>query len=169
MLGLAVALAAPARAQVNCTVNNQNSCTAGGANTAINITISRVARLTSPSGTLTLPQPNVNQFDAGFGNPLNVTLNVRANGNWALAIRAGQNTWTATPGTARQDKPVGDLQWSTSGSGPFTNMSTSLVSLASGGATASASPPLFLRARFAWASDRPGNYSIPVQIVLTTP
>lgn len=170
LLGWVVLAAAPLQAQVNCTVNNQATCTAGGAaSTAITITISRVARLLSPSGTLTLPQPNVAQFETGSGTPLSVALNVRANSSWALTIRGGATQWTASPGSAWQTKPVGDLQWSTSVSGPFTNMTTSLVPLASGSATASTSPPLFLRGRFAWANDRPGNYSIPVQIVLTSP
>jgi hypothetical protein len=170
-LVVAVALAAvPARAQVNCTLNNISTCTAGGtAATAITITISTVARLTSPTGTLTLPQPNVTQFEAGVGNPLSVALNVRANTSWALTIRAGSATWTGSPASAWQTKPVGDLEWATTSGGPYTAMTTTPVALANGSASASAAPPLFLRGRFNWAQDRPGNYSIPVQIILTSP
>lgn len=167
----ALALAAvPARAQVNCTLNNVSTCTAGGtAATAITITISTVARLTSPTGTLTLPQPNVTQFEAGTGSPLSVALNVRANTSWALTIRAGATTWTGSPASAWQSKPVGDLEWATSSGGPYTSMTTTPVALANGSATASAAPPLFLRGRFNWVQDRPGNYSIPVQVILTSP
>lgn len=169
-LGALALAAAPAQAQVNCTLNNINTCQAGGtAATAITITISTVARLTSPSGSLTLPQPSVTQFEAGVGNPLAVSLNVRANTSWALTIRSSATTWTGSPASAWQAKPVGDLEWATSGAGPFTAMTTTPVALANGSATASASPPLFLRGRFNWTQDRPGNYSIPVQVILTSP
>lgn len=164
------AAAVPAMAQVNCTLNNVNTCTAGGnASTAITITISTVARLTSPTGSLTLPQPNVTQFEAGAGSPLAVSLNVRANTSWALTIRAGASTWTGSPASAWQTKPVGDLEWATASGGPYTAMTTTPVALANGSATASAAPPLYLRGRFNWVQDKPGNYSIPVQIILTSP
>ncbi len=174
LVGLAAAavLAAPraGQAQVNCTLNNIATCTAGGtAATAITITISTVARLQAPSGSLILPTPDANQFDAGFGSPLSVALNVRANTSWTLAIRGTAALWTAAPGSAWQNKPVGDLQWATNVGGPYTNMTTVLAPLAAGAATASAAPPLFLRGRFAWASDVPGNYSLGVQVVLTAP
>jgi hypothetical protein len=164
------AAAASVGAQANCTVNNQATCTAGGTGTtAITITISTVARLTSPSGSLTLPTPDINQFNAGFGTPLSVALSVRANTTWALSIRGSSNLWTAAPASAWQAKPVGDLQWATNIAGPYTNMTTVLAPLANGAATAAAAPPLFLRGRFAWAQDTPGNYSIGVQVVLTAP
>jgi hypothetical protein len=169
-LGLVSLASSAAEGQVNCTVNNAATCTAGGAaTTAITITISTVARLTSLSSSITLPVPDINQFDAGFGTPVAVALSVRANTTWSLSIRGGAALWTATPGTAWQNKPVGDLQWATSVGGPFTNMTTTLVPLASGTATAGSAPPLFMRGRFQWINDRPGNYTMAVQVVLTAP
>lgn len=173
-LALAVGLlalgASSAQGQVNCSVNNQATCQAGGtATTAITITIATVARLTSPSSTISLPVPDINQFDAGFGTPVAVALSVRANTSWSLSIRGGAALWTGTPASAWQNKPVGELQWATTVGGPFTNMTTSLVPLASGPATATAAPPLFMRGRFQWINDRPGNYTMAVQVVLTAP
>lgn len=162
--------AGPVEGQGNCLVNNVASCTVGGtATTGITVVISTVARLTSLTGTLTLPQPNVTQFEAGAGTPLAVALSVRANTSWVLSIRGTAATWTATPASAWQSKPLADLEWATSAAGPFVAMTTVPVSVTSGSATASASPPLFLRGRFAWAQDVPGNYSMPVQVILTAP
>ncbi len=167
---LAALVAAPLAAQGTCEVNNQASCVFGNdATHAISVTITVAARLTASATSLTLPSPGAASFDAGFGVPASVGLQVRANTSWSVTILALDALWAATPGTARQDKPASDLQFSVAMEGPFTDLSTLGQSVISGVATGTAAPTLYLRAKYAWAMDAAGAYTLPVQLVLTAP
>lgn len=162
--------AAPLAGQGTCEVNNQASCAFGNdAAHAISVTITVAARLTAASTTVVLPVPGVTSFDAGFGTPAAVGLQVRANTSWAVTILAVDPLWAGTPGSARQDKPASDLQFGLSPVGPFTDFTTLAQALTSGAATGTAAPTLYLRAKYAWASDAAGSYTLPIQLVLTAP
>lgn len=170
LLGLLVAPAAGAEAQGNCNVNNRNSCQVGGTATyGMNLTISTVVRLQIPGSPIALATATAAEFAAGFGTPLSVPVNVRANRSWTVTLRGTSATWTGTGPRARLNKPVGDLQWGTAAGGPFTNLSTTAVTLGTGGATAGQPINLHLRTRYTWTLDGPGSYSLPLQLTITAP
>lgn len=175
--GLALALgalwatpAARAAAQGSCDVNNQASCLAGGdATHAITVTVTVAARLTVGSFTVALPGPAVASFDAGFGTAVSVPLSVWANTSWVVAVSSLDPLWTATPGSAWQSKPVTDLQWGLAAAGPFTDVTTTPVTVQTGSAVAAGSVPLHLRAKFSWLQDAPGAYELPLTVTITAP
>lgn len=167
---IAALMTGPAAAQGNCTVNNQASCTFGNSATyALTITVTAAVRLETTATTITLPTPTGTDFDNIFGTPASLGINVRSNRAWALSLRATTTTWTATGVGARANRPVGDLQWATAPAGPYTNMTTTNVSLGSGAPTAGANSTLYLRGRYSWILDTPGAYSLSVQLTLTAP
>lgn len=166
------AVVGPARlsAQGSCFVNNQATCTAGGdAANAITVTITVATRLSVPLTTVSVPGPTAANYEVGFGAAVNVPLTVSSNSSWAISLSVANPLWTATPGTARQNKPAADLQWATASAGPFTDATTTPVSVFAGAPVGGGVSPLFLRARFEWAVDTPGNYEIPVQLTITAP
>jgi hypothetical protein len=159
-----------AGAQGSCEVNNQATCTAGGdAAHSITVTISVATRLTVPATIVAVPGPTSANYEVGFGTAVNVPVSVWANSGWAIALSTGTPLWSGTPGSARQDKPAADLQWGTTSIGPFTDASTTPVSVQTGAPIGGGVVPLFLRARFQWALDTPGSYEIPVQLTITAP
>lgn len=161
---------ARAEAQLTCTVSVAGACTVGGAaSAAINITIQPATRVTMASSTVTIPQPTDASYTAGFGNPGSVAFEVRSNDVWAVSISSSSTTWSFSPPSARSDKPRADLQWSLAPAGPYTDVSATLTSFASGSATNSSIQTLYLRSKYDWALDRPGTYSIAVQVTLTAP
>ena len=170
LVGLLAAPVAGAEAQGNCNVNNRNSCQVGGTATyGMNLTISTVVRLQIPGSPIALGTATATDFAAGFGTPLSVPVNVRANRSWTVTLRGTSATWTGTGPRARLNKPVGDLQWGTAAGGPFTNLSTTAVTLGTGGATAGQPINLHLRTRYTWTLDGPGSYSLPLQLTITAP
>jgi hypothetical protein len=158
--------AADAGAQT-CQVNNQASCIAEGG--AITIRLTRAARLLAPTTTLTLPQADIPAFQSGFGSPEMVAFTLQSNSPWSLGVQGGAAVWTAVPGSARQDKPVSDLQWSTTPGGPYTNLTGALATAQTGSPTGNGVVTLYLRSRYTWSLDRPGSYTIPLVVVLTAP
>jgi hypothetical protein len=164
--------ASDARAQGNCEVNNQTTCTVGGdATHAITITVHAAVRLSTPSTALTIPTPTGgNVTNPFFGTELLVPFLVRANRSYALAVSSSQATWTASGVGARANKPRADLQFSaTSGSG-FADMTGTPAQFFAGSAESDAAQrPLYLRVRYTWGLDTPGGYSLPITIVITAP
>lgn len=170
MVTLLLVAAGTANGQGVCTANNQASCTAGGdATHSITLTISTNARLTSPSSNVTLSTPNSADFAAGFGTAISVPLSILSNSSWMVSLRAGAPTWTASPGSAWQTKPAGDLQWGLTSGGTFTDFTTSPVSVQTGTATGTAVLNVWLRTRFLWTADTPGSYSLPIEVIVTAP
>lgn len=165
------AIAAPeAEAQANCNVNRTGACVVGGTATfAMNLTISAVVRLTFPSPTIALGTATAAEFAAGAGSAITVPITLQANTSWAISISGPVALWAAAPATARQNKPVGDLQWATAAGGPFTNLSGAPAAIQAGGATALRVFPLFLRSRYSFSLDSPGAYSLPVQFTISAP
>ena len=159
-----------AGAQGNCNVNKENACQVGGTATfGMTLTVSAIVRLTFPSSTIGLGTATAAEFAAGFSNAISIPVSLQANTGWAVSISGPVAVWSAIPPTARQNKPIGDLQWATSAGGPFTNLSGAPVSIRAGGATAITIFPLFLRSRYSFLLDVPGSYSLPVQFTVTAP
>ena len=161
-----VGIAADARAQT-CQVNNQASCVVEGG--TISIRLTRAARLVSPTTSLSLPQADIPAFQSCFGNPELVSLAVQSNSPWSLGVQGGAAVWAAVPGSARQDKPVSDLQWATTPGGPYTDLTEALATAETGLPTGNGVVTLHLRSRYTWSLDRPGSYTIPLVVVLTAP
>ena len=161
---------APLAAQGTCEVNNQASCAFGNAaGFAITVTVTAAVGLASSASSVALGTPDGNDFATGFGVGSPLGLTVRANQTWTLTIRSTQATWTAVGTEARLNRPVGDLQWGTLLAGPYTNTTTSAVTLSTGSASAGAAITLYLRGRYSWVLDGPGDYSLPLQLTLTAP
>jgi hypothetical protein len=162
--------AAPLAAQGNCNVNREGACVVGAtAAYALNVTITSVVRLSLLNSAIALGTATPAEFTAGFGTPVEVALSIRANSGWSISIAALSPVWSASPATAWQTKPVSDLSWGASPVGPFVDMSGAPATIQSGGATANTVIPLYLRARYGWANDSPGSYSLPLQITITAP
>ncbi|MBK7906619.1 MAG: hypothetical protein IPJ78_08635 [Gemmatimonadetes bacterium] len=156
--------------QGNCTVNNRATCTVGGtANYGMNLTVTTVVRLQIPSTVVPLGTATATEFAAGFGTPALTPLLIRANRSWTVTLRSTAGTWTGTGPQARPNKPVGELQWGTAAGGPFANMSTTAVTIGTGAATAGTTVNLYLRSVYQWTLDRPGAYSLPLQLTITAP
>jgi hypothetical protein len=172
LVALACAFApARAEAQGNCNYSGfGGNCVIGdNATYAINLTITRAVRLALSASSIALNAPMPDDYDAGFGQTAGPVLTVKANSTWSLSIRVTQATWTASPAPARANKPAAELRWGTSAAGPFTNFTTTAVTMQSGAASAGTIIPLHFRVAYAWLLDTPGNYSLPVQITLTSP
>ena len=167
---MSVLAATDAAAQGNCNVNKSGACQVGGTATfAMNLTISAVVRLTFPSASIALGTATSAEFAAGFGTAISVPVTVQANTGWAIAVSGPVSLWTASPVTARQNKPLGDLQWATAAGGPYSNLSGAPTAIRAGGATALTVFPLFLRSRYAFNLDFPGSYSLPLLFTITAP
>lgn len=165
-LGLA---ATSAHAQ-NCLLNGQSQCVVtGDATRSLFITISPNTRLIVPTGNIVLSTPATTELQTSVGVPVPVSVTVRSNTAWSVSISAGATVWSATPASARQNKPASDLQWGLSPTGSFVGLSTTPVTLQSGGATGAANIPLHLRTLYNFALDRAGSYQLQVRVTITAP
>jgi hypothetical protein len=158
-------------AQGQCNERGDGNCTVGGnATFAAFVTVTAAVRLSSPATSVSLTSPTGSEYDAGFGPSTGPVLTMKANTAWTVTIRSTQATWTASPAPARANKPLADLLWSTSATGPFTAMSTNGVSIATGvTGTPGTAIPLHFRVLYAWSLDTPGTYSLPLQLTVTAP
>ena len=167
---------------------NLGTVTCDGSNNAPTVTVAASAtanvtgytnpallRLTTSATTLTLV-PTVAAFDTSRTPWVSTTLTVQANRTWKVSVSTSATNWTATGTFAWQNKPIGDLQWRVSA--PYTSTEwTSLTGTAtqvapqtgSGSAGGSNSVTLIWSSRLAWTTDKPGTYSLPVTLTLTTP
>lgn len=169
-LALLTGAAGTAAAQVSCSVNWAANCVIGNSATiALNVTVTRAIRLSLGSSTLALDVPSAMDFDAGFGQTAAPTFEVKSNSAYSISLRTTQATWTASPAPARANKPSSELQWAVAVGGPFTNVSTTATTIATGAATASQVIPLQFRVRYNWLLDTPGTYSLPLQLTITSP
>lgn len=163
-------VAVPSLEAQTCQVNNQASCTVlGDATRSLFITISPNTRLIVGAGPFALPTPGTSALATGFGLPLPIPVTVRSNTAWSVAISASSPTWSAVPGTARQNKPASDLQWGLAAGGPFTGLSTTPTTLQSGNASNGFALPLHLRASFDFSVDVAGSYQLPITLIVTAP
>jgi hypothetical protein len=139
-------------------------------NTA-SVTVGTVLKLSLSSLTTTLTSPDTTAFNQGYQDDLSaLTATVKANRPWSLKINGGAATWTASGVGARANKPVGDLQWSTSGGAPFTALTTSAATIASGASGTSGSTySISYRTLWDYTLDTPGTYSLDVVFTATAP
>lgn len=169
-LALVCAIGPVAQAQGSCTVSVVANCVVGGTATyGISVTVTAAIRLTISSSTVTIPAPDDVSFDNTASTGAAIAYNIRSNDAWTLSISSPAATWTAAPPSARQDKPVGDLQWSTTLGGTYADVGAALATVTSGSATANTFQSLFIRAKLAWLLDTPGTYQIPVVLSITAP
>jgi len=169
---LPLALLAPrtGQGQTTCEVNNQASCTIQDPTMTISLTISRAARLSIASTTVALPTPSALGVEGAPGLPVTPTVTIQSNTAWTVGLGALAAVWTATPGTARQNKPAADLQWNNPAvNGTFLGVTTGSVTAATGTATATTVISLNLRVRYFFTADSPGTYTLPLQLILTAP
>jgi len=172
---MTLALAASARAESQtCTAQSLLPtpwiCTV---NTTASIVIGDVLSLTLSATTTALTPPSANDYDAGFVANTGPTATVRANRAWRLQISASTATWSAVntqPGVnARPNKPAGDLLEARALGGPFTALTTTPATVASGTASAGTASSFFFRTLYGWALDTPGAYSLVVRFTLLAP
>lgn len=89
-----------------------------------------------------------------------------SNGSCRLHISAVQDVWTPVDSSARLDKPVTDLTWSTRSTDGFSSLSTGPTEAGQGGPTIGTTLPVYYRTRFAPTTDIPGAYSLVVRLTL---
>jgi len=155
--------------QGNCTRNGNGTCAVGGTATyGLTLTITKASRVTVSTLTVTLPSPTLANYQAGVGSNGTLGVIVQANTPWSLAVAAVNATWTASPG-GRANKPAEDLQWATAFAGPYTDMTTVNATVSSGTATAATNFTVHFRVKYAWTLDSPGDYNLPLRLVLTAP
>lgn len=170
LLGALLTAGASAHAQGSCQVQGWASCTLGGdATHSISVTITSVAAMQLANGTVTLPTPDHLAYSAGFTGTGSVAYSIKANNPWTITIAGATAFWGATPGTARQNKPVSDLQFATAPAGPFADLSTTQATLATGAASAGSFLTLYLRSKLSYALDNVGAYTMQVNLVITAP
>ena len=165
-----VALIPAAALAQSCQVNGAATCIFGNtAGQAITLTITPTVRLATSTTGVALAAATASNFDAGFGAGTLMGVNVRSITTYTVSLRATTALWGAVGAGARPDRPAADLQWGTLLGGPYTDMTTSAVSLTSGVATGGTNTNLYLRGRYTWVLDSPGDYSLTVQLTLTAP
>lgn len=165
-------LASRADGQGSCQVQGFSAtpCTAGGdATNSIGVSIPSLTSVTLSVTQVTIPTSTLATFQAGFSSAGSFGYLVRSNVNWAVSISGGAATWTASPISAWQSKPVSDLQWATNVGGPYVDLSESSAALGSGVPTGGTAITVYLRAKLAWSNDSAGSYSIPVVVTVTAP
>lgn len=164
-------VALPAAAQSSCNVTSAGTCSTTGT-LSITIGIGRAVQLELSAASTTLSSPTAADYDAGFAATSGPSGTVRSNAPWSLVISAATATWTAAnteSEPARTNKPSTDLLWALSPSGPFTALTTTPTTIASGAATSGISGTLYYRTRYDWLLDTPGTYSIQVVLTLIAP
>ena len=174
--GTSVTTAAIKKSTESCTASSGNSIGIVIATPTItSYTNPAILQLTTSTTTLTLA-PSIAALDSGRTPWVATTLTIRANRTWKVLVSSSAATWTGTGTFARQNKPVGDLQWRISSpyaSTAWTSLSSTATQVApqsgSGSAGGSNSVTLNWSARLSWTSDSPGAYSLPVTLTLTTP
>lgn len=171
-----VLLAAGAReaAAQSCQTNGATTCTFS---VPVTINVGTAVAATLASSTATLATPTAGDFDAGSSVTAAPTLTVQANRSWTLLVAAGAAAWTTSGGSPGDPpwaaKPIADLQWGTSATGPtWTALSQTAATVTTGaGATPNAGQAVavYFKLLHAWTTDTPGTYSLPVTYTLTAP
>jgi hypothetical protein len=159
-------------AQSSCTRNGTSgSCTIGNnATYSIRLTITRAVRLElSGTGGVALNAPTADDFVAGVGQTTGPIVTVKSNSAWTVSLRSTNLLWTGVGPWARTDKPVGELRWATAPAGSYVPMTTAPATVLSGAATAGTNVTLYFRVTYAFLSDPPGTYSLPLVLLITSP
>lgn len=174
-IACSVACVITAEAQSSCTTTNSiRSSTARTCNFTIaapnasTYTNPKILSLTASTTTVALTV-NEAAFVAGETPESSMTLVVQGNRSWAVTVQGDAATWSATGTLAWAFKPVTDIKWATTSGAAGTSLTTTAATVMSGNATASSSATLYWSSALSWATDKPGTYSMPITLTLTTP
>ncbi len=178
LLGLALTLALCVQrlgAQSSC--NTNSSIRSGSAARTCTVTVNtpnsttytnpKTLQMTASSTSISLTA-NEAAFVSGFTPEAALTLRVDGNRSWVITA-SGPALWTSSGSLAWAAKPVGDLHWSTTSGPGGSPLSTTAATIASGSAGGALSTTIYWKAALAWSTDKPGSYSLPVTLTLTTP
>jgi hypothetical protein len=168
---LALVLARSATAQSACSAPaDGNPCTLS---VSVRLSTLQAAELGVSAQSVTFPPASGADLDVGAMAVPGPSAFVRANSAWLLMLSATTGVWQHDGTDSRADKPVTDLQWGTSSSGPFTDLTQMSSTISSGTAGAGSAgegfqSTLYLRTKLGW-TDPPGQYSLTVYYTLTAP
>lgn len=157
-------------------LSSQTGCS-GSSSCTIDVTMTvtqPVMRLTvTNGGAIALGNPAETEYvqtfkDASLGAP--VTVGVQSNQAFSLSVKGHTATFGYVGTLANPNKSASDLLWSTTSAGLATttnNMGT--ASLLFPQAAGSVSQTMVFRTKWHFATDVPGNYSLIVDLTLSSP
>jgi len=162
----------PSRASgQSCSVSGSSSC-----NVTVTLSAGAIpyaAQLTTTATTTSLGTISQTTLPAGTASSTIVTagptITANANAAYAVTIAAQSSTWSYTGTFTNPAKPAGHLEYRVGSAGSYTAITTTGASILSGTAATERSAALSFRTTWAWASAKPGTYSLPLTITLTTP
>lgn len=143
-------------------------------NTA-SVSVGALVKLGMSGTTTSLTAPTAANLDVGavLAND-GPTFTIKANRSWTLKVKSQNATdWTYSGGNSGV-KPISHLAWSTAVGGTFAAITNSDATFLSGGSSTNGTlAQAFFRttwvADFADASNREGDYSLPIVFTLTAP
>jgi hypothetical protein len=161
-------VARPLVGQTSCNFGTSGSC---NLSLGISLTPTDVLRLTLSATSTNLGTPVESDYTAGFRAATGPSVTVKANRSYHVAIKANTATFGYTPvgGLSNPNKPAGDLQWGLTAAGTFTALATSDITAINGTATAGSVQSMFYRTSLAYATDKPGTYTLTVLFTLSAP
>ncbi len=118
--------------------------------------------LTVDSNTFFFSQPTKWDYDAGYLEAIQATeLSISSEANWQITIRTDNSS------LGGYGKPISDFLWRKSGGSyqPVTNANTVVDSGTAGSPAINMDYMLLLD----WTEDKPGDYSLTLIYILTTP
>ncbi len=158
----------PLAAQNSC--SSTTSCTVA---VTFRLPQPNVVSLAISTSSTTIPAVTAQVLSTGFADVAGPTITVRANAPYRVSIQSASPTWNYAGPATNPQKPASDLRWSASAGGPWVSSATSATlwptSSLVAPATSGQSLSLFYRSLWTWTANPPGNYSIPVNITLTSP
>ena len=137
-------------------------------NVSSSLTIPTIIRLTV-NDTTTLTAPTDAIYTTGSVVNTGPTAIVRSNTTWSLSVAAAAATWTASGTGARAAKPAADLLWGTSAGGPFTALTTTAATVATGSMGSSSSTQMYYKSLWNIVLDGPGTYTLTLIYTVTAP
>jgi hypothetical protein len=193
---LVAAVAPAAAAQTTCSATLPSGAPTCGVTLNATVNVAHLLQLTVSGGAqTTLASPvvttydssataaSVNEYPVGATGPL---LTVKANRGWQLTIKAqnayftfakdatyalcrpGDATGTCTGSSSSPlGKQAGDLAWSLNAATSFAGVGTTAATVSSSAAGSSASYTIYFRAKWLYATDVPGTYTLPVIYTIT--
>jgi hypothetical protein len=193
---LLLATASRADAQTTCLATTPTGAPSCNLTLNASATVAHLLQLTVNGGAqTTLASPVVTTYDSSAAAtgadeyPVGATgplLTVKANRGWQLTIKAqnpyfafakdatfglcrpGDATGTCTnSSSAPLGKPAAELVWSLNAATAFAGLSTTAATVSSNAAGSSASYTIYFRAKWLYATDVPGTYTLPVVYTVT--
>lgn len=162
MIACTVLLTRQAAAQLGC---SGATCTV-----EVSLPVVDVLKLSVGASIVALGSPTDADYLAGFRDVAAVNVTVSANRPVVVQIGGQAGTFSYTGSMTNPAKPASDLLWATSAAGlsSTTNHMGSLLTFTSQNA-ASTVIPLYLRTRWSYSTDVPGNYSLGISFTLSAP